>query len=446
MNTTPKRNGARAAAQNLGWIMSSKGLDAVLGLIYLGITTRALGLADFGRFSLITGASEAIVTLIAFPTWQIIIQYGVTHLLAKDEAALGRLFRTAALLDCCAAAIGTLLVMLIIGLFAHRLGIGPDLQGFVMAYSLVQLLTLRSTPLGILRLRDNYARAALADSITPITRLAGTVTAWLFFPTIAGFLVGWAAAEIARFLAFWWSIRQDGDFRRLLSARFDRAVVAKENPGFLRFAFSTNANVALSLSEKQIPLLLVGAFVSTSAAGAFRLAFQLAQALSKLAQMLTRAAFPELVHAVRTSPPSKVARLLRKMLLASSASALAILLLVAVIGKPVLLLVGGEQFVSAYPILVWLAAAGCLDLATVGFEPILMALHRAGSAFIVRVIAAIITVTVTVFFTQHYGVIGTAIALVVGTIAAEAMLALVTFRAVARMATETPDTGDQPSA
>ena len=207
--------------------------------------------------------------------------------------------------------------------------------------------------------------------------------------------------------------------------------------GLPALCLSTNANVALSLSEKQIPLLLVGAFVGTAAAGAFRLAFQLAQALSKLAQMLTRAAFPELVHAVRTSPPHKVAKLLRKMLLASSASALAILLLVALIGKWVLLLVGGEQFVSAYPLLVWLAAAGCFDLATVGFEPILMALHRAGSAFIVRVVAALIMIAATVVLTREYGVTGTAVALLLGTLAAELMLAIVTFRAVATMPDET---------
>lgn len=431
--TDERRRGARATARNLGWLLSSKGLDGVLGILYLGITTRALGLTDFGRFSLITGASQAIVTLVAFPTWQIIIQYGVHHLLGKDRDALGRLYRTALMLDLSAAGIGALLVGLIIGLFSGKLGIGPDLVGYVVLYSLVQLVTLRSTPLGILRLRDDYAGAARADAVTPVVRTLGTLAAWLFSPTIESFLAAWALAEIVTAIAFWWSVSRSGDLALLRRARFDRHTMTQENPGLLRFAFSTNANVAISLSEKQVPLLLVGAFVGPAAAGAFRLAFQLAQALSKLAQMLTRAAFPELVHAVRTAPPDKVDRLLRKMLLASSASAAAIMLLVVVIGEWVLVLVGGREYASAYPILLWLAGAACLDLATVGFEPILMALHRAGSAFIVRITAAATLIAACVVLTKEMGATGAAIALLFGTVVAEAMLAAVTMHAVAAM-------------
>jgi O-antigen/teichoic acid export membrane protein len=428
-----RRGSTRAAARNLGWLLSSKGLGAILGLLYLAITTRALGVTDFGRFALITGASQAIVTLVAFPTWQIVIQYGVTHQLAGDEGALGRLFRTAALLDCFAAGMGTLIVTLILGLFAGKLGIGPDLVGYVMLFAIVQLLTLRSTPLGMLRLRDDYARAAWADSATPIVRTLGTIAAWLLAPTIAGFLAAWALAEIVTAAAFWRFVTRDGDLARLWQARIDRKVIARENPGLLRFALSTNANVALSLSEKQIPLLLVGAFVGPAAAGAFRLAFQIAQALSKLAQMLTRAAFPELVHAVRTKPSRKVNRLLRRILLVSTGAALLILLVVLAIGRPILVLVGGAAYAPAFPILIWLAAAGCLDLATVGFEPVVMALHRAGSVFLVRVVAAAIMVVATVTLTARYGAIGAAIALLVGTVAAEAMIAFITFRAVAAM-------------
>src|SRR3546814_2806880 len=52
--------GVRAAARNLGWLLASRGVLAVLSLVYLGVATRTLGAADFGRFALITGASQAI--------------------------------------------------------------------------------------------------------------------------------------------------------------------------------------------------------------------------------------------------------------------------------------------------------------------------------------------------------------------------------------------------
>ena len=432
-NEEPRRGGTRAAARNLGWLLSSKGLDALLGLVYLGITTRALGITDFGRFSLIVGAAQAIIALVAFPTWQIVIQFGVGHLISGDKAALGRLFRAAALLDCLAAVLGTVIVALVVGLFSRQLGVGAELRGSVLFFALVLLLTLRSTPLGILRLRDDYAGAAWADSFSPVVKLIGTGIAWAVSPTIEGFLAVWAVSEIARAAAFWWVVARKGDLAMLLSARVDRETVARENPGFLRFAFSTNANVTLNLSERQLPLLLVGAIAGTAAAGAFGLAFQVSQALSKLAQMLTRAAFPELVHAVRRATAGQVRQILWKIALASSASAAAIMLLVAVIGKPVLGLIGGEPYIAAFPILLWLAAGGCLDLAAVGFEPILMALHRAGSAFLIRVLAAGILIAGCIMLTPGQGAVGAAIAMLIGTAVTDVLLALVTLHAVRRM-------------
>ena len=431
--TTEKRRGGRNTARNLGWLLSSKGLGALLSLVYLGIATRTLGIVGFGRFALITGASQALITFVAFPTWQIVIQYGVNHMLTKDEAALGRLLRACGLLDLGAALLGSVIVTIVLGLFAGMLGIGPDLVGYVAGYAIVQLVTLRSTPLGMMRLRDHYARAAWADSAQPVVRFVAAIVAWAVAPNIPGFLLGWALAEIATAIAHWVLAAHSGDVALLWRSRTDWRVVGRENPRFLRFAFSTNANVAISLGEKQLPLLLVGAYVGPAAAGAFRLAFQLAQALSRLAQLLTRAAFPELVHAVRLKPAEKLNKLLLKILAASSVGAVAILLVVIAAGGNLLALVGGKAYQSAYPILIWLAAAGCLDLATVGFEPVLMALHRAGTAFLVRVFSAVMMVIATVMLTPLYGAIGAAMALLVGSLVTETMLAVVTFRAVARM-------------
>ncbi|HEY0269490.1 MAG TPA: lipopolysaccharide biosynthesis protein, partial [Sphingomonas sp.] len=189
--TIRKRRGTRAAAHNLGWLLGGKGLQALLSLVYLGIATRTLGVTDFGRFALITGASQALVTFVAFPTWQIVIQYGVTHLLANDDAALGRLLRACRMLDLAAALLGSAIVAIVLGLFGRLLGIGPDLVGAVAIYSVVQLVSMRSTPIGIMRLRDQYARAAWADSVTPIVRFVGAILAWAAAPTITAFLFVW---------------------------------------------------------------------------------------------------------------------------------------------------------------------------------------------------------------------------------------------------------------
>src|SRR3546814_13033080 len=80
--------GVRAAARNLGWLLASRGVLAVLSLVYLGVATRTLGAADFGRFAPFTGASQAIAVLVGFQTWQIVVRYGADHLNSGHDVGL----------------------------------------------------------------------------------------------------------------------------------------------------------------------------------------------------------------------------------------------------------------------------------------------------------------------------------------------------------------------
>lgn len=421
---TPLRRAMRAAAQNLGWLLASRGVLAVLSLLYLGMATRALGVTDFGRFALITGASQALALCVGFQTWQIVVQYGVEHLLRDDRGALGRLLRACAFLDLGSAIAGALIGVVVIELFGRVLGIDADLKGYVLLFTLVQFLSLRSTPLGILRLRDKFSLAALADSMTPLVRFVGSVLALFLLPTVQGFLLAWAAAEIVTAATYWVLAARTGDLQRLWSSRIDRRVLLAENPHIVRFSASTNANSTLGLSGKQVPLLLVGAYVGPAAAGAFRLAFQLAQALSKLSQLLARAAFPEIVRAARTVGAQRLRGILGKLFLSSLAAALIVLVIVVLAGRPLLTLVGGPDYAHAYPILLWLAAAGCLDLATVSFEPVLMAVHRAGTAFAARAIATALLLAAMIVLTPVQGAIGAAIAVLVGSLATAILLGI----------------------
>ena len=160
-----------------------------------------------------------------------------------------------------------------------------------------------------------------------------------------------------------------------------------ENPGIVRFSLSTNASATLGLSSKQIPLLLVGASIGPAAAGAFRLATQLAQALAKLSQMLSRAAFPEIVRAVRTAEPSR----LRRILIADDAGehgGRARHPRHRRAGRRADPEAGRRQVVRRRAIRCCCGSPppGCFDLATVSLDTVMTALHRAGTVFAIRAV------------------------------------------------------------
>lgn len=413
----------RAVLRNLGWLLASRGVLAVLSLIYLAIATRALGVTGFGRFALITGAAQALSGLVTFQTWQVVVQYGVGPLQEGDDRVLGRLFRASALLDAASAIVGVALAAAILWTWGDSFGIGPTLRRATLIFVVVQLLTIRSTPLGILRLRDEFRLSAFADSVTPVSRLTGATLVALFHPTVQGFLAAWAVAEVLTAATYWTMVARRGDLALLRRGEGGRRLL-REQRGLLRFAFSTNANATLGLSTKQVPLLVVGAALGPAAAGTFRLAAQIAQALAKVSQLVSRAAFPELVRNARAVQSQAMRRTLLRMVGATAGAGVVIMVLVSLVGRQVLSLVGGPGFGSAYPVLMWMALAGCLELATVGMETVMTAQGRAGTVFVMRAASVAVLMAVAAWSLPTFGTVGMGLAVAAGALSAALLIGI----------------------
>ncbi len=411
----------QAVIRNLGWLLASRGVVALLSLLYLGIAARTLGLVGFGRFSLITGSAQALTTLVAFQSWQMIVQFGVEPAQTNDTARLARLFRGSALMDALGALLGTVLAVAILELWSRDLGIGETLKRAALIYTIIQVVTIRSTALGILRLRDHFSLAAIADSTNPVVRVIGAALVMVLHPTLQGFLVVWAAAEVVTAATYWGMVAWTGDLKLLIQGRDFRRML-DENPGYLNFAISTNASATLGIASKQIPLLFIGSQLGVAAAGTFRLAAQLAQALGKLGQLLSRAAFPEVVRALRASETDAVHRLLLRTVVVSAAIGSVIVILAATIGRSVLTLVGGRAFEGGATILLWMAAVGAVDLIAVGLDTVLTARGHAGRIFLVRFAGVGATIVAAYIAFPVLGDTGVAIALLAGSLTVTGLL------------------------
>ena len=122
--------------------------------------------------------------------------------------------------------------------------------------------------------------------MTPLVRFAGAIAAWLLAPNLIGFLGAWMAAEIATAAAYWWlAARHSGPILRDMKLPVVTRVPG-EHPRLYRFAAVTNLGSTMTAVAQQLPLLTLGFFAGPVAAGLFRLAYQLSQALSQLSQML----------------------------------------------------------------------------------------------------------------------------------------------------------------
>lgn len=427
----PRGGSLRAVFANLGWMLGGRGIAAVIGLLYLAIVTRTLGLEGFGKFTLIIGTAQTITGIVGFQTWQLIVRYGMEHLHHDRSAALIRLVKACLALDVVAALIGGLMALLAVALLAPRFGWDESIRHYALLFCFASLLAVRSTAVGVLRLYGRFNIAAAADTALPVARLAGAVLALAFAPKIESFVIAWAAADLIAAAVFWSAALATMKGLPWAEGRFSVARLREENAGIVGLAAITNAGQSFSLVGKQGAVLVVGLFASPAAAGAFRVAHQIGQAMAKVGQLLALSLFPELMRARTASAnPRKFGKLLRRTIAFAAVAGIAIFLLLVVGGVPLLKLIAGQDFTAAYPLLLLLGAAAIVDFIAVGFGPALIAADRALVAFRIQLFTALVLVGLLSFLVSRMGPTGAAIAMLAASVLSAALMAAATIRAL----------------
>lgn len=415
---------------NTGWLLGGKGVGAVLSLAYLAIVTRTLGVADFGRFALVLSAATVIKTIVSFESWQIIVRYGQAHMDAGAGDALNRVLRFCILIDLASAVAGGAIAAGIILIFGDLLALSPGMGWQAWAFCMVTMVTIRSSPMGVLRLFDRFDSAAFAETMIPVGRMIGALAAWIFMPTITGYLIAWGAAELLCALAYWWlALRVGGD--RLGSWSAGSGWDARqENPGIVGFLTATNLQTTLASMGQQVAVLIVGLFVGPTGAGLYRLANQLANSLTKISGLLSRSIFVELSRTGTAQGKEALGELFRRTNRLALVAGAVIIALIVTIGHPLLGLVAGQAFLSAYPLLLLLGVAACIELVGVSYRPLLMATDRAGLSLRITFVSTLLLLGLQAALLPLYGTNGAAAANIVASIAGFAMMGLASRRAL----------------
>lgn len=423
----PRGASLKSIFQNIGWMAGGKTFGAILSIGYLAIATRTLGIDRFGKFALALGMGQAIAAFVAFQSWHIVVRYGMPHLVARRRDPLARLLNFTLRLDVVSAIVGAALVCLVMPLFGMRFGWSDSFVWQAAGMGMVLVLSTHWTPIGILRLHDRYATATAADSVTPAVRLVGAVIAWQLHATPLAFMAAWALAEALTAAAYWWSALRVTRGAWRLPARLSWAQVQAENPGIRNYAITTNINSSLELGGKQLAVLIVGLLVTPAAAGGYRLVQQLAQAMAKISQMMTRAIFPELMRSRASAEEgaadgAKFDKLFQRIGRITGLGAVAVFILLIVAGKPLLGLIAGPEYLPAYPILLLLGTAAAIDFAAVGFEPALVALGRPGLVLKLKAAVTALLLALMVGFTMRYDGIGAGVAMLIASVVAFGLL------------------------
>lgn len=362
--------------RNIGWLLGGRGVNAVLSIVYLALATRTLGIDAFGYFALIVALGQTVTGLANFQTWQFVVRWG------SDPEGPGEATGFAIALDMLSVLLGTVLAAGLVWTAKIWLPLPDDLLWVAFGYCMVSLLAIRSTPTGLLRLRFAYGKATAAEAIQPVIRAIGAILAVFFMPSVLGFILAWAAAEVAVAAALWFVAAKQ---ERIDFSQISLRNIPRDHPDAWRFVWSTNMSGSLAVGGKQVMILLVGAIGGEAFAGGFRVASQLGQALVQLAQTVSKAIYPELVHAKDSA--HDIARRMANIALVGGALAV---LFAIFFGRWGLEAIAGPEFGVVYWAMVILAIGGAIELVGASLESLLVSAGRAGTAFLVRAVPTLL--------------------------------------------------------
>lgn len=376
---------------------------------------------------LIFSFAQTIAGFTSFQTWQILIRYGTTLVHDKSHAKLAELTWFCLILDLVGAVIALLVAAIGAWALASNQGWNDSEAIAVIAFTALLVLSARSTPTGLLRISDRFGDAAIPDMLVPIIRLVGTGLLILTQPTVWGFLAVWLISEMVPTICVWVNVLRKLQLPLRLKTLPTRHAFQQSFPGIGKFALWSNVGSSFKLTSQQMVAVVVGFYVGATAAGFFRLGYQLGQVFARVGDAISMAIFTEYARVAHTGDPKDARNLLNRMIKVSGVAAVLVLAIVGLAGKPVIIWIFGAEFVAAYPLVMILGAATAVQFATLGLEPALLTAGKAGRVMLCSFAGAIIVALLLVWLMPIYGEVGAALAML-GAAIVNAGLLIISYR------------------
>jgi O-antigen/teichoic acid export membrane protein len=368
----------RRLLRNAGYLLGSRVLRDGMGLVALALVARHLGPGGFGVIALLQSYTFTINWLVNFQTWQAIVRYGAELEGEDQRPGLRGLLRLSLLLDAGTALLGGVLGWALAGWIGQLWGWDAETVRLARWYCLLVIVPdWTGTWTGILRLFDRFgvmsAQGIAASTIKLVGAIVGITGHW----QISDFVWLWMIAEatslvIAALLALWVALGEGVVFGPAATPR----AVLHAHPGLLGFFVSTNWHTTVRMASKEVDTLIIGGILGNASAGLYKIVKQIASVLSRAADPLYQAVYPELAKLWSAGDHAGFRRLLRKSTWMGLAAGLGFLAVFCLTGRWVLVTLLGGDYAEAYePTQIYLAAVA-VQATTFAFHPAALAMDK----------------------------------------------------------------------
>lgn len=419
----------RSLLKNSSYLAGSRGVAALCGIATMALAARGLGVVMFGVLVLIHSYAQAASGIAKFQSWQLIIRYGGPALARSEPVAFQHATGFAFALDVSSGVLGMIAAMALLPILGGWFGLPDQYVWLAILYCTLLPTMGAATPTGVLRALDRFDLISVQGTITPIARTCLALAAFAAGLGFPFYVLAWFVADLVGDLCLWFfAVRELR--RRELFKGIRPTFRSDALPGAWRFAINVNLTASLNAARGPLVNVLIGAVLSPAAAGLYRVAKTLADAVDKPADLLGKAFFPEVMRLdLTTKQPWK---LMKRGAALTAIIGLVAALVAVVAGRPLLAALFGADFAASYEPLLIMLVSTLLTMIAFPVIPMLYALDQAHVPLAGKALGAVVLLAGLVPLANQFGVNGAAIAYALGNLSALAAMILVLRRQYVR--------------
>ncbi|MEL7591257.1 MAG: oligosaccharide flippase family protein [Anaerolineaceae bacterium] len=337
--------------KNTGYLFSSTSIGLLFSLVQSIFAARLLGVAAFGLIGIVTTFVTNVSRLFSFRMGEFIIRYLGKELTEDDRQKAGAVVKIAMLIEGATSLIAFAILMLLAPFGARYFAKDINALPLIQLYGVSILAKMFSeTATGILQITNRFRVQAvinLAQSVVTalLIFIAFLVDGSIYFVLVA-YLVGKIILGVSPVILA--VIYLPGH----LSPRWWKTPLSALPPfkEIAQYTLSTNLSGTVKMIASESEPLLVGYFLDQQAVGLYKLALSIVNPLMMPITPFISTTFPEMTRSIISKAWGQLRRLLRRVTLISAGWTALVLLVMLTIGKWLIGIFYGSEFVPAYPV------------------------------------------------------------------------------------------------
>ena len=400
----------RRIIKNSGYLFSATGISAAIGMLQGILVARLLGVNDFGILGIIILFTSVINRLISFRMGELVIKYVGQYSEEDEHERAAAVFKASAILELLASIVAFGLLVLLAPIGASYFAKDISLTPLFIIYGLTILFNLISeSSTGLLQIFDRFRGMSgllVAQSLFTLALITliyfndGDLLAVLL-AYLGGKAIGGIGLSIAALLE---ANRQWGRRWWLTPLRLLRSR-ARE---LANFAMHTNISSSISLVTKDSEILWVSFFRSPIEAGWYKLALALANIVQLPVSPLPKTTYPEFTREAARNRWDNFRHVMRQSSFMGGGYSLVATIGLLFLGRPLIRLVYGEEYLPAYPALLILLVGYLVANTFIWRRPALLALGRPDFPTKLNLILAGLKVLGVILLVPRYGYLASA--------------------------------------